>query len=252
MVSETETPRPPYVLYDELIAVEKINQLVIVQWAIDSNGGIGGFSVRPLPVSEAASGFLDYHTQTPLRLPFAGEWLVLWGGRTLAQNRHASSPDQRFAIDFVIAQSGATHKGAGTSATDYYCFGHPILAPGPGIVVEAVDTMADNAPGTSNTGDDLGNHIIIDHGNGEYSFLAHLQRGSIRVKAGERIVAGAAVGRCGNSGNSTEPHLHYHLQSTPSFMVGAGMPAQFQHYVADGAPVTRGEPTRGQRVSPGP
>jgi murein DD-endopeptidase MepM/ murein hydrolase activator NlpD len=110
-----------------------------------------------------------------------------------------------------------------------------VLAPGAGTVVDLVDSVADSVQ--------LGNYVVIDHGNGEFSFLAHVERGSIAVKRGQRVRQGDQVGRCGT-------HLQYHVQSTPSFLVGAGMPAQFQHYVADGSPVDRGEPTRGQAVRP--
>ena len=94
----------------------------------------------------------------------------------------------------------------------------------------------------------VGNHIVIDHGNGEFSFLAHLRRGSLAIEVGQRVEAGARLGLCGNSGNSSEPHLHYHLQDTGVLHEGRGLPAQFRGYLADGAPVERGEPLKGQRV----
>jgi hypothetical protein len=250
VVSETITSRTPYTLYDQTITVEKIAQSVIVRFGVDDAGHIGSFVVLPSPQTEAVSAFLDYQTKTDLRLPFSGTWVVLWGGRTLAQNRYASSPDQRFAYDFVVTEGGSTHRGDGKRIGDYYCFGRPVLAPGAGTVVDLVDSVRDNPPGTSNGDQPLGNYVVIDHGNGEYSFLAHLERGSLAVTRGEHVRAGALVGRCGSSGDAIEPHLHYHVQSTPSFMVGAGMPAQFQHYVADGKPVDRGEPTRGQSIAP--
>lgn len=223
LITEAESKRSPYTIYDQMIEVEKINQPIIVRWTLDSTGGIAGFFIRPSPVAEATSAFLDYKTKTDLRLPFTGEWLVLWGGRTLAQNRHASSPDQRFAYDFGVK--------------DGSCEGRPVLAPGAGTIVEVVDTLADSA--------NLGNYVVIDHGNGEFSFLAHMQRGSVGVARNQHVKPGDPIGRCGT-------HLHYHMQSTPSFMVGAGMPAQFQHYIADGRPVAGGEPTRGQIIRPAP
>lgn len=240
----------PWTAYQRTITVDKIAQPVDVRWVIGPGGEIGGFYVRPAAQAEAPSTFLDYVTKTPLRLPFTGDWLVLWGGRTVALNRHASSPDQRFAYDFLIARDGVSHSGAGHANTDYYAFGQPVLAPAAGTVVDAVDGIADNEPGSLNATDALGNHVIIDHGNGEFSFLAHLEKGSVTVRAGDHVDAGTVLGKCGNSGNSTEPHLHYHLQSTQTFLLGAGMPAQFQHYAADGTPVARGEPTRGQVVRP--
>lgn len=62
--------------------------------------------------------------------------------------------------------------------------------------------------------------------------------------------AGQTLGLCGNSGNSSEPHLHYHLQNTGIFFDGDGLPAQFLNYVADGKAVERGEPRKGQQVRP--
>jgi murein DD-endopeptidase MepM/ murein hydrolase activator NlpD len=251
LVREEIQPKGPWQIYVRTITVDNMDEPVAIEWTIGADGMIGGFHVKPVAQQEAPSTFLGYVTKTPLRLPFSGEWLVLWGGRTIALNQHAASPDQRFAYDFVVARNGATHQGAGTANSDYYAFGMPVLATGAGTVVDVIDSLADNAPGTPSTGvEALGNHVVIDHGNGEFSFVAHLQHGSITVKAGDHVAQGAVLGKCGNSGNSVEPHLHYHMQSTPSFLVGAGMPAQFEHYTADGKPVTRGEPARGQVVHP--
>jgi murein DD-endopeptidase MepM/ murein hydrolase activator NlpD len=92
--------------------------------------------------------------------------------------------------------------------------------------------------------------VILDLGGGEYALLGHLRRGSVRGKHGDRVDAGAEIGRCGNSGNTTEPHLHFHLQDSPHLGDGHGLPAFFVDYVAHGKAVKRGEPTRGQIVAP--
>jgi hypothetical protein len=196
----------------------------------------------------APSRFLDYQTKTPLRLPFDGAWFVVWGGRTLAQNRHASSPDQRFAYDIVV-QKGTTHQGDGTTNEQYYAFGQPILAAGAGTVRMAADGVPDNVPGKVDEVHPAGNHVIIDHGNGEFSFYAHLKMGTVRIKPGQHVEQGEILGLCGNSGRSTEPHLHFHLQTTAQPFQGEGLPAFFLNYVADGKPVERGEPVQGQTVA---
>jgi murein DD-endopeptidase MepM/ murein hydrolase activator NlpD len=240
----------PLTTYIRTVTVEKIAQAIVVKWMMVQGGAIAGLRIEPeQPASEAPTSFLDYQTKTVLRLPFDGPWTVVWGGRTLKENRYASLPDQRFAADFAIVRDGRTHRGEGRVNTDYYCFGQPVLAPGAGTVVEAVDSVADNAPAATNQYQPLGNEVVIDHGNGEFSFLTHLERGSVHVAAGDHVTAGERVGACGNSGWSAEPHLHYNLQTTPSYLVGAGMPAQFEHYTANGAQVARGEPTRGQVIS---
>jgi murein DD-endopeptidase MepM/ murein hydrolase activator NlpD len=222
-------------------------QPIVVTWGLAGDGAILGFSVRPQP-HEAGSDYLSYRTKTPLHLPFHDAWTVFWGGRTLADNYHAMARDQRFAYDFVVRREGTTHAGDGSANSQYFCYGQPILAPGPGKVVEAVDGIADNRPSEMNAHQPLGNHVVIDHGNGEFSFLAHLQPGSVAVRAGAAVKTGDTLGRCGNSGNSSEPHLHYHLQTTPRFADGAGLPAQFLDYRDDGKPVARGEPMRGHVI----
>ena len=228
----------------------KVPVAVTMQWALDAEGKVAGFYIRPAQAAEPApSAFLDYRTRANLRLPFEGEWFVVWGGRTLEQNYHAVSRAQRFAHDFVKVASGNTHRGNSRALDDYYCWNEKILAPAEGRVVAAVDGLPDQAIGTTNTAQPDGNHVILDLGNDEYALLAHLRQGSVRVKSGEQVSAGTELGRCGNSGNTSEPHLHFHLQNHPRFGEGDGLPAFFRDYVADGKPVQIGELLRGQRVS---
>jgi murein DD-endopeptidase MepM/ murein hydrolase activator NlpD len=118
-------------------------------------------------------------------------------------------------------------------------------------VVRALDTVPDNAVGAFHPTSQTGNMVVIDHGAGEYSFFAHLRRGSVRVRAGQRVAAGEPIGECGNSGRTTAPHLHYHLMDRPDPGPGTrSRPAQFQDYVADGVRVPRGEPRKGQLIRP--
>lgn len=115
-------------------------------------------------------------------------------------------------------------------------------------MAEATDGLSDNKPGVMDRDHPTGNHVILDHGNGEFSFLAHLKQGSVAVKVGDRVKPGDKLGLCGNSGNTSEPHLHYHLQTTAKFGAGEGLPAQFLNYIADGKEVARGEPVQGQTI----
>lgn len=81
--------------------------------------------------------------------------------------------------------------------------------------MKIVNDVQDNKPvGTENTEQIAGNHVIIDHGNGEFSYYAHLQKGSVSVKAGDVVKAGDTLGKCGNSGNSSEPHLHFEVANS--------------------------------------
>ena len=196
----------------------------------------------------APSRFLDYQTQTVFVLPFNGEWYVFWGGRSMDENYHAITHDQRFAYDFVMLRLSRSCSGRGEDNADYFCFGQMIFAPGDGVVVEVADGVPDNVPGETNRKCVPGNHIVIDHGNSEFSFLAHLKNGTVRVQGHQTVRAGDPLGECGNSGNSSEPHLHYHLQNTPILFQGEGLPAQFRDYLADGQFVERGEPRARQTI----
>ena len=235
-------------VYNRVAVFSKTEDTVLLQWSIDSTRKVVGLLITPTPKA-APSRHLAYETKTPLRLPFTGEWFVFWGGRDVIDNYHAEARDQRFAVDLVMVRDGRSHSGDGKRNGDYYCFGQPILAPAAGIVTATANDLPDQQPGDMNRRRPLGNHVIIDHGNNEYSFLAHLQRGSVSVQPGARVEQGQVIGRCGNSGNTSEPHVHYHLQNTPKFGRGEGLPAQFGNYVADGSPVERGELLRGQRIT---
>ena len=195
------------------------------------------------------SDFLNYETKTELELPFNEEWWVFWGGRSVSQNYHAAYENQRFALDIVQRVNGNTHSGNGSQNEDYYCFGKRLNAPGSGKIVTVRDDVSDNIPGQLNGDFPEGNYIVIDHENGEYSMLAHFKEGSIVVSVGDVVTKGQELGRAGNSGNSSEPHLHYQLQTNANPMNGEGLPAQFLNYYANETFVERGEPVRNEYVS---
>ncbi len=195
------------------------------------------------------SKYLDYETKTDLELPFDDEWWVFWGGRGVAENYHAAHKEQRFALDIVKKINGSTHSGNGTKNKDYYCFGKRLNAPGNGKVITVINDVQDNIPGQFNRDEITGNLVVIDHENGEFSLLAHFKEGSIIVSEGDMVVKGQELGKAGNSGNSSEPHLHYHLQTTANPFEGEGLPAQFQNYFANEVFVERGEPVQNQFIS---
>lgn len=253
VVEETTGSEQGVGIYVRKARFEKVPMVIVVQWAIDADGVIAGFFIRPdqsAAQTAAPSEHLDYTTRTPLRLPFADEMFVFWGGREIEQNYHAAHSNQRFALDLLMMRDGKSHTGDGARNEDYHCFGKPILAPADGVVVEVVDGVADNVPGRMNPQQVTGNRVILDHGNDEYSVLAHLRDGTVQVAKGDTVKAGDRLGDCGNSGNSSEPHLHYQLQAGPVFGTAVALPAQFTLYVADDQPVERGEPVRGQRIRP--
>ncbi|WP_298484180.1 M23 family metallopeptidase [uncultured Maribacter sp.] len=199
-------------------------------------------------LEEAQSNYLNYNTKINLELPFNGEWLIAHGGRNLSENHHASVREQRFAIDAFQKINGSSYLGDGKDNEDYYCFGKPLFAPGNGIVILVENTVIDNTPGELNPNQLAGNYVVINHQNDEYSFIAHFKQGSIIVNVGDQVVKGQKLGETGNSGNSTEPHLHYHMQTTKNLHNGEGLPAQFLNYYANDVLIERGEPIKNQIV----
>lgn len=150
-----------------------------------------------------------------LQLPFLGSWFVFWGGDTKELNHHYGTASQRYAYDFVkTGKDGNFYRGAEHTNSSSLSFGQAVLAPADGIVVEAVATVRDNKPGDLNPYAILGNFILIEHAKDEYSVLAHLQQHTLKVKAGDNVRAGQNVASCGNSGYSTDAHIHFHLQDS--------------------------------------
>ncbi|MEA1909743.1 MAG: M23 family metallopeptidase [Patescibacteria group bacterium] len=166
---------------------------------------------------------------TKLQLPFNDYWLVLWGGDTQELNQHHDVSDQKYAFDFVIVdENNLTHEDSSKNES-HYAFGKEVLAPAAGTVIKVIDGIPDNKPGETNENAIAGNVVMINHENSEVSVLAHLKNGSIRVKPDEEVVLGQIIGACGNSGNSTEPHIHYHLQKGINLYSGEGIKCFFQN-----------------------
>lgn len=216
----------------------------------------------------ASEKYSEYEIKTDLLFPLKGESLILTGGRSREQNPfHILVKDQRYAIDVIALQPGAeppgvrrliervligeltVHRDDFSKNEDHYCFGREVMAPGDGVVSDVKDGIIDNIPGERNPKEVPGNFVVIDHGNGEFSMIAHLQEGSVLVNKGDIVQAGMVIGRCGNSGNSAQPHLHYHLQNTPRWLDGHGLPLQFRNYYSNGRRVERGEPIQGEIIS---
>ena len=220
-------------------------------WVVDGAGTIYTFLVTK--ADEAApTAHLAYVPKTALSLPFEGRWYVAWGGPDITRNYHAKAKDQRFALDILKVEGGRTHSGAGTALTDYYAFGQPVLAVAPGVVVAAEGGVADNPIGVMNPKEAFGNYVVIDHGDGEFSMFAHLVQGSLQVAEGDEVTRGQPLGRCGNSGNTSEPHIHYHLQDTPRRFDGEGLPAVFGRVLVNGNVQEAVQLQGGDFVAPAP
>ncbi|WP_421952384.1 peptidoglycan DD-metalloendopeptidase family protein [Pelagibacterium sp.] len=249
ILDEEATTEGEFSVYTRIGEWSLIDSPIVMEWSFDTDGMIAGFFIQPQPEA-APSARLDYETRSELRLPFDGEWYVFWGGRDIADNYHAGDPAQRFAYDFVVKDNGQSHAGDPQQLENYHCWGREILAPADGQVIAMVNDLPDQPIGETDAENAAGNHVILALAEDEFAFLAHMRQGSVTVQRGQEVARGDVLGLCGNSGNTSEPHLHFHLQTTPDLMDGEGLPAQFQNYEADGEPIARGEPVRGQAVAP--
>ncbi|WP_328350032.1 M23 family metallopeptidase [Mycobacterium sp. NBC_00419] len=136
---------------------------------------------------------------------------------------------ERFAIDYVQLQPDARlFNGDRANLTSYAYYGAGVHAVSDGPVVTVVDDQPDQVPGSNPTGLTLdqygGNYIVQDIGGGNYAFYAHLKPGSIRVKVGDALTADQTIAQLGNSGNSSAPHLHFQVMSSPDPLVSNGLP----------------------------
>lgn len=150
---------------------------------------------------------------TPIRLPFMGKWTVNQGH----EGEYTHKDFFKFAWDFIIRDTVSEKEfgGDGFLTSDYYCFNKPVVAPALGTVVAVVNTIEDNDIGITNTLQNWGNTVVIKHEDYLYSKMSHLKKGSVEVSIGDVVVEGQNIAKCGNSGRSPYPHLHFQLQSTP-------------------------------------
>ena len=217
-----------------------------------------GMTITLNPKNEIAGLLFKPYTEakeivrntTKMKLPFKGEWSVTWGGDTKEQNYHVESVAQKNAFDILIKdEQGSTHKGSGESNEDYYAFGKELYAPCDGEVVLVVDGVKDNIPGVLNPIYIPGNTVIIKTATGEYAFFAHFKQHSIVVKQGQKVTTGALLGLCGNSGNSSEPHLHFHLQNTEDMTKATGAKCFFDQLKVNGVFKSDYSPVKGDKIS---
>ncbi len=191
---------------------------------------------------------MEYLTKTSLILPFKGTLMVSNGGRTAKTNNHnhpdRSPQNMKYAYDFRTKDIGNQKK-----LEDYPVFGNEVISPGDGVIIQVINGAIDVIPGERDRGNGIGNAIMIDHQNGEFSFLCHLKYNSIIIKVGDIVKQGDILALCGNTGNTSQPHIHFHLQDNPRTHLGNPLPAQFTKIIVNGVIKSHYEPLRGEMVS---
>ncbi|SFE60936.1 M23 family metallopeptidase [Peptostreptococcus sp. D1] len=175
-----------------------------------------------------------YKTKGLYSLPFDGAWVCVNGCVSKEYSHSWNIPAQRYAYDFIILdENNESHRGDIQKMDSYYCYNREILAPADGTVIKIMNKSDDSsilkrAKFIVHANNIAGNYIIIKHFENEYSLLAHLKKDSFTVKEGECVSRGQVVALCGNSGNSSEPHLHFQIQNGESFYNSLGVPILFR------------------------
>jgi murein DD-endopeptidase MepM/ murein hydrolase activator NlpD len=200
---------------------------------------------------------LRYEQKTRLIFPIKEKFLI--GMAHDFNEPHSDGRSQHYAYDIEgTGPHWEVTRNGGARNEDIYTWGREIIAPADGTVVYARNDVPDQpAPGTvdprlyQNVPDGPsipGNHVLLDHGNGEYSSLGHMQRGTVRVKTGDHVKQVNLLGQIGSSGGSPFPHLHYQLQMPSGLDFRAdGLPARFENISFDlmGKPMKIASPKRG-------
>lgn len=222
-------------LYFRVSQALKIDSAVVRVTVADANGRRAE-QMLAIPIRY-------YEQKTALIFPFRGRGIV--GQDWITNGGHGGYWNQ-FAIDVGgLAQDFASITNDSRENASNAGWGREILAPAAGTVTYARNDVPDNPRMDTITymaqHDPimafLGNSVIIDHGNSEYSVMMHMQQGSATVRVGERVAAGQPIGRLGNSGDSFGPHLHYQLQAGPQVFRDQSLPFRFQNI---DVPLSRG------------
>ncbi|HEV3269075.1 MAG TPA: M23 family metallopeptidase [Candidatus Rhabdochlamydia sp.] len=178
----------------------------------------------------------NYANPVELAFPLKeGDFYMAHAGTNEAVNHHCSISAQKYAMDIIQinALGLRANKWSPKALKDFCIFGSALYSPCDGIVVEALDQLEDLEPMVMDAENPVGNYLAIHKNESEIIvILAHLMKGSLQVKQGDVVKRGQLIGRVGNSGHTSEPHLHMHavLDHTGDFLFkGEGVPITFNH-----------------------
>ncbi|QVY62670.1 M23 family metallopeptidase [Cytobacillus gottheilii] len=192
--------------------------------AFDSSDIIQSLLIKPYNTFPETD---NTYSKNKYVMPINEEWFVFWGGTNEFINYHYLYESQRYAYDLVMMKEHVTYQDDPARNENYYAFGKEVTAPADGKVVKVVNHIIDNIPGEMNEKEAAGNYVVIKHEHEEYSMLAHFKESSILVEEGEALEQGQVIGLCGNSGNSSEAHIHFQVMDTPDLFNSKSLRIQF-------------------------
>ncbi|MBD8033403.1 M23 family metallopeptidase [Solibacillus merdavium] len=200
----------------------------------DDKDVIQGLYLKPFETCPMSN---QIRTKNKYMMPITDEWFVIWGGTNEFVNYHYPFEQQRYAYNLVKMVNHQTYKDAPLKNENYFAFGAEVVAPADGTVLKVMDSIIDNVPGEKDETNILGNYCIIVHENNEYSMIAHFKKDSICVNVGDSVKTGQLLGFCGNSGYSSEPHIHFQVMNHADFTQAKSLRINFYNGLD---PVQRG------------
>jgi hypothetical protein len=202
---------------------------------------------------------LSHDAPIVIHSPLQGKnWLAANAPSNTSPHRRAIIPvngephiGQRYAIDWVqLGADGKTYTGDESQNSSYHAWDQEIHAAGDGKIVEVQDGIPENVPNSGKIAVPItyetlaGNHIIEDLGGGHFAAYAHLRPGTLKVKVGDNVHAGDVIAHLGNTGNSSEPHLHFQVCDAPSFVASEGLPFAIDQYTYEDYKIDKTRPAQ--------
>lgn len=215
----------------------------------------GGDSSGQTVRAEGSIPISVFQSATEYDFPLRGTWYIGASGTLHSHHRWAAM--EEFALDIVqLGNASKTYKTKGLTSQDYFAFGQDVIAVADGTVVEAVDQYSDNDAKLKQENETYdqydqriqsgqmealqqnpysvaGNYIVIRHSDNEYSMYAHLKKGSMKIKKGDVVKQGQVIASVGNTGSSTEPHLHFQIQDSSDPLRSRALPVRFRNAVVE-------------------
>lgn len=234
----------PFYSFDRSLRLDRLEYEFVFVTAASNESYKQTFTVRPVP----------YILKTSLVVPLKGRVIAEFGHDYYSPHRRIDlanpivrrvgllTNSARYANDLsIVDKAGRLYEGDPDRLSNWYAFRSPLYCPGAGRVVTLVDEVPDNSIKNGKVAYSdavtyekpsgiFGNYIVIDHGNGEFSLFAHLEKGSFKVKLGQIVRKGQQLGSIGFSGDADFIHTHYQLQSAADPKIAEGLPTYFSNF----------------------
>ena len=241
--SEHMAPAEALLLIHQYLTVQGTpDTVLIIAEALGEDGSISSAEMKiDVKIAPKTSEFI---------FPLEGDWFIAAGPD--ARGHHRWIVASEFALDIVkLGENGATFRGSMDRSENYLAYGASVRAVAAGEVISVRSDIPEDETLLRQPGETLeayesrsadvqiqlltagesgvaGNHVVIRHDDGQYSQYAHLRPGSVRVEIGDQVAQGDEIAELGNSGNSSEPHLHFQMTNGPDVLYSRGIPVTFK------------------------